>query len=320
MCPGRPVLPTPNEDVNPAKCIRCQGDDRWLPVPHPGDHLCGVCRRECPQCQALTPQGGLCLTCQGKCRTCRGPLPERSAEVRVVKPEDRKDRKRRWSRHYFPHTAGRDRCDACLSQGRSHDPVRAVLAAVPDPLVRACRGGLPSAAVTVIHEQLQYRTPRQLRERMERRWWGSWASRPLNRKSDEKQEGYRAEDVIVWLLAASPCPGGCEDGFHPDNPDRLCSVCQGSTRPPTPTTTTISARTHPAPAHAADRSTAEAVAYRPPMTECTGKAGSCGVPVAAPYTQCPECLNWPRCVCGSRRFDPAQSTACRTCAGEEGTS
>ena len=51
VCPGRPVLPTVGE-INTGKCIRCQGRDRLLPVPHPEDHLCAVCRRECPDCGA----------------------------------------------------------------------------------------------------------------------------------------------------------------------------------------------------------------------------------------------------------------------------
>ncbi len=46
-CPGRPALPTVGE-VNTSRFIRCQGKDRLLPTPHPEDHLCAPCRRECP--------------------------------------------------------------------------------------------------------------------------------------------------------------------------------------------------------------------------------------------------------------------------------
>jgi hypothetical protein len=54
-CPDRPVLPTVGE-INTSRCIRCQGKDRTLPTPHPEGHLCAVCRRECPDCGALTPR------------------------------------------------------------------------------------------------------------------------------------------------------------------------------------------------------------------------------------------------------------------------
>ncbi|MCC3772676.1 hypothetical protein K6I34_006451 [Streptomyces sp. UNOC14_S4] len=314
LCPGRPVLPTPNPEVNPARCIRCQGEYRWLPVPHPDDHLCDVCRRECPDCQAPSPRGGRCLTCQGICRTCRGPLPERGVTVRVRPPEERKDRKRRWEQHFFPHTSRRERCDACLEQSGSRDPLRAVLAAFPDRLLRAC-DGVPPQAIAAVRDELGRRTARQLTGRIERRWWGTWASRPLQRAADGKQEGYGPDEVAVWLLAPADCSAGCEDGFSPDNPDWPCPTCRGRTRPPGPSAPATEQdqdeeRTR-VPATA--RTAVEAVAYRPPMNECTGSGGTCGVPVAFPYTQCPACLNWPRCACG-RRYDPDRGTACRTCA------
>ncbi|MGI5340729.1 hypothetical protein ACQEVS_26700 [Streptomyces sp. CA-181903] len=312
LCPGRPVLPTPNDEVNPAKCIRCQGDYRWLPVPHPEDHLCDVCRRECPDCQAPSATGGRCLTCQGRCRTCQGSLPERDFTVHAVEPEARKDRKRRWRRHFYPHTAGRDRCDRCLEQAGSRDPLRAVLAAVPDRLLRACGGAYPPEAMRTIWAQLDHRTARQLVERVERRWWTSWSNRPLRRDADERRDGYGPDDVVLWLLAPAGCYAACEDGFDPDDPDLPCPACRGHAALPGPSAT----RGEPAedPSRTADRTPAEAVAHRPPMTECTGRDGACGVPVTAPYRQCPACLDWPLCACGYRRYDPARATACPACS------
>ncbi|GAA4694553.1 hypothetical protein GCM10023324_56620 [Streptomyces youssoufiensis] len=311
LCPGQPALPTPNEDVSTAKCIRCQDDNRWLPVPHPDDHLCSVCRRECPVCRSVTTGGGVCLTCQALCRTCRRPLPARpDLQVRVVEPGNRKDRKRRWSRHFFLNAKGRDQCDACLDATRSPDPLRAVLAALPDKAVRACGGGIPPAVVDTLRAELRRRTVRQLGDRIERRWWNRWASLPLHRDESDDQPGYRPDDVMLWLVTPTPCPGGCEDGFVLDNPDRICSICRGTSL--THLADEGGEDAQPLPQPAAARTPAEAIAYRPPVTECTGKGGTCGVPVAPPHTQCPSCSNWPRCACG-RRHNPAHD-ACRTCS------
>ncbi|MCC2280743.1 hypothetical protein LKL35_36010 [Streptomyces sp. ET3-23] len=229
--------------------------------------------------------------------------------VTVVEPEQRKDGKRRWAQRFFPQTAGLDQCDACRNAASSPDPVRAVLSAVPDKLLRACGGVVPPGAMRILREELQYRSVRQLTARIERRWWGSWASRLLFREPDEKQEGYRPDDVVQWLLLPTDCPAQCEDGFSPDDPDRPCPHCR-SNRP-----ATFAAgddNTEPAPAPAASRTTSEAIAYRPPMNECTGRGSTCGLPVAASYTQCPDCLDWPRCACGCR-YDPELGQACSGC-------
>ncbi|WP_344963024.1 hypothetical protein [Streptomyces thioluteus] len=231
--------------------------------------------------------------------------------VEVVEPDRRKDRKRRWQQHFFPQTARRDRCDACLEQAGSHDPLRAVLAAVPDSLLRACGGVLPPSALAAIRDELPYRPARQLADRIERRWWGSWSSRPLQRPAEGKQEGYGPDDVVLWLLTPSECRGGCEDGFVPGRPDTPCPVCRGATRPPGPAAARTGRDVEPT-VTAADRTLEQAVAHRPPMAECTGRGGTCGVPVTAPYSQCPACLDWPRCACG-RRYDPAQHAGCRMC-------
>lgn len=77
QCSGRPVLPTHNPEIDTRRCVRCQGERRWLPQPHPDNHLCEVCARECLRCQALTSKADrLCRACQGLCRICNNPVPE----------------------------------------------------------------------------------------------------------------------------------------------------------------------------------------------------------------------------------------------------
>ncbi|UJB44874.1 hypothetical protein [Streptomyces sp. A1-5] len=319
QCPGQPTLPTHREETDPRRCVRCQGEHRWLPQPHPEDHLCQVCRRECPTCQAPTRDGQRCRTCRGMCRTCSTPLPDRGSpadQVVHVAPQRRKDHRHRWALTFFPRTWDWDQCDACQDAGTAGDPVRAVLAALPDKVIRACGGAVPPTVMDTIHTELQNRTPRQLAARVERRWWGSWAGRPLQRAAEANQEGYRPDDVAVWLLAPTVCAGRCEDGWRladqPGRDDAPCTVCRGGRL--------LAPRREPddaeelEPGSAANRTTAEAVAYRPPMRECTGQDGACGVPVAAPHTRCPACADWPWCACHRRRYDPHKTTACSACS------
>ncbi|MCI0383116.1 hypothetical protein [Streptomyces sp. CNQ085] len=314
-CPGMPLLPTPC-DIDTAKCLRCQDRNRPLPVPHPEDHLCDVCRRECPGCGAPSAQGGRCRTCRGLCRTCHAPLPARTGGGTVreePRPRNPGERASRRERVHFPRTWLDGQCETCRNAPGSGDPVRAVLAALPDKVVRACGGTAPPTVIDTIRAELRHHTTAQLVARVERRWWGGWSSRPLSREADERRDGYRPDHVAVWLLTPGDCPARCDDGWTPGDPDSPCPLC-GSGRPPRP---------RPAAGHEggdrevpvptpADRTPAEAVAHRP-MPECEGRNGTCGVPVAAPYTMCPSCLDWPRCACG-RRYDPQWATACTACA------
>ncbi|WP_050509043.1 hypothetical protein [Streptomyces rimosus] len=238
QCPGRPALPTHREETDTRRCVRCQGELRGLPRPHPEDHLRSVCRRECPSCQALTFNGERCRTCRDRCRTCSGPLPKRpeyAAGITHVEPEKRKDRRRKWVRTYFPRSWDRDQCDACQTAASAKDPLRAVLAALPDKLVLACGGGVPPAVIDLIHDELQRHTLVRLAARIERR--------------------------LVAELG----------------------------RPPPQT------RRRRAP------------------RECAGRGGTCGRPVTSPHTQCPECLDWPWCVCRRCRPNPEQA-ACPACS------
>ncbi|MFE9007440.1 hypothetical protein ACFYOY_35875 [Streptomyces sp. NPDC007875] len=329
QCPGRPILATHREDTDTRKCVRCQGDHRWLAPPHPEDHLCEVCRRECPVCQAATDEeeGGICRACQGRCRTCSAPLPARPASAETitrVEAGQRKDQHRRWARTYYPRAW--DQCDTCQRTAPAADPVRAVLTALPAKLLRACGGGVPPAVLQTTRDELLRQPAARLTARIERRWWTTWANRPLERKADAGEDGYRPDDVAVWLLAPTPCAGRCEDGWYPAPPDRPaeddqpCSVCRGGWllpgRGPSPhnpdNDQSGDDQTHASSA-AADRTPAQAVVYRPPHRECEGRGGTCGRPVADPYTQCPTCLGWPGCGCGAP-YDPTKGDACRTCS------
>ncbi|WP_016908953.1 hypothetical protein [Streptomyces xiaopingdaonensis] len=316
LCPDHPVLPTHEERHNHQLCARCQ--QRLLAAPHPDDHLCAPCRRECPDCHAPTPEGTACRTCRGRCRTCRAPLPRRPApadELVTVAPEGRSDRSK-WAKTYFPRSSTREQCDACRAP---RDPARTVLAALPEPLLRACGGALPPTALDVLHAELRTRTPAELINRIGRRWWTSWAHRPL--RAEEPDEEHRPDTVLTRLLAPTPCNGRCEDGWHradpgrPDEDDRPCPVCRGGRLLRATPEHDDEEHDEPSegdPRKVADRPLSEALADAPPFRECEGRDGACGLPVADPYPYCPACLGWPRCSCG-RRFDPERADGCRAC-------
>lgn len=321
QCPGRPILPTHDPEVDSRRCVRCQGERRWLPQPHPDSHLCAVCERECPQCQAPTPQADrLCRSCQGLCRTCNNPAPERPATPSVthVTPSQRKDGKHRWTKTFYERTWDRDQCDSCKRAAAGTDAVRAVLSSLPSKLLRACGGGMPPSVIACIRDQLDYLPVVALQARIDRRWWGRWATLPLHKDCEGSQDGYRPDDVALWLLEPTGCANRCEDGWflapahEPATDDKPCSLCNNAR------TSAVHSRhtddfEDAAPASGVERTVTEAVAHRP-FDECSGKAGTCGVPVQHPYTQCPACLGWPMCGCGMRRYNPAEASLCGKCA------
>ncbi|MDI5962910.1 hypothetical protein POF50_010375 [Streptomyces sp. SL13] len=227
-CPDHPVLNAP-EETDTRRCIRCQGEHRRLREPHPGDHLCDVCRSECPRCDAPAGPGlgGLCRACSGRCRDCGGQLSLRSTDTTVVTAPPRAGGDR--TRVLFPSTWTKSLCDRCL-HSRAADRERQVTRTLPPKLLRACGGSAPARAVYVIRAELERNPVRRLTERIERRWWQQWSDRPLRRAGDEDVAGYGPDDVAVWLVSPSGCRGGCEDGWVPDNPDEPCPVC----RPRTP--------------------------------------------------------------------------------------
>ncbi|CAM5535063.1 hypothetical protein SRIMM317S_07414 [Streptomyces rimosus subsp. rimosus] len=136
-------------------------------------------------------------------------------------------------RTYFPRSWDRDQCDACQTAASAKDPLRAVLAALPDKLVLACGGGVPPAVVDLVRDELQRHSAARIAARVERRWWQSWAGRPLRRDGDAHRDGYGPDDVAVWLLTPTACNGRCEDGWllappeRPDRDDEPCPVCRG---------------------------------------------------------------------------------------------
>ncbi|MDI6413148.1 hypothetical protein QLX52_30540 [Streptomyces albus] len=323
-CPGAPVLATHNPQHKDYLCVRCQdheGKGRALEVPHPPDHLCAVCRLECPSCQAPTPDGQPCRSCRRICRTCSTPLPELPApRPTVIEPQDRKDRRRRWKQHFYDRPALREQCDSCRQAADAHDPVGTVLAALPEKVVRACHGRIPATVIDTVRTELNTRTPHQLTARIERRWWKNWAHQRLHRDPDDMHEGWTPDNIALWLVTPTPCAGRCEDGWHPahdpDQDDTPCPTCQGGRLLANRTSyddDTDDGNTERA-STAADRSLTEAVTYRATTRECTGRDGACGVPVAAPYDQCPACAGWPYCpTCQHRRYNPDQATACQVC-------
>ncbi|WP_153449422.1 hypothetical protein [Streptomyces smaragdinus] len=325
VCDHHPVLPSRDEALDFRKCVRCQGENRWLALPHPDDHLCAVCRRECPDCRATTDhEGRLCRSCRGDCRTCGEPMTDRDLEglpdeVLRVPAESRRDQLRRFDKIYFPIPAGRTRCARCRTALDSTDPVRQVLAALPQKVVLACGGNLPPTTIAAIRRELTTRTPLQLIQRIERRWWGGWADRPLRHRpaDDYDEDAYGPDDVALWLLAATACTNRCEDGWlyatHPAAQDTPCPACRAGRDLPHRRRRREEAGDDTDGAPAA-RSLQAAVDWRPPIAECPGRDGACGSPVADGYTQCPECLDWPPCpACARRRVPPTHSGPCRAC-------
>lgn len=224
VCPGRPGLDAPaGTDVR--KCVCCQGEQRWLPLPHPADHLCAVCRSTCSRCKAPAGSGpgGLCVVCRGQCRMCDGPLPEPGSRPEKFEAPGRREHDR--PRYYFTAPAGRGLCDGCRHGYPSAE--QRALQALPPALIRACGGTTPKAAMDLVRSQLQHGVPaHRLAERIERRWFQRWAHRPLSRPRTDQSEPYGPDEVAVWLVAPGGCPAGCEDGWLADDPGRPCPVCR----------------------------------------------------------------------------------------------
>ncbi|WP_165953792.1 hypothetical protein [Streptomyces sp. 8K308] len=177
---------------------------------------------------------------------------------------------------FFPRSWEEGLCDGCRTAATSADPVRRVLAALPEKLLLACGRTAPPTVVATIRAELAHHTPGQLAERIERRWYGSWNSRPLTRESDNRQDGYGPDDVAVWLLAPHPCRARCDDGWDPANSDRRCPHC--ATTPASEWPEDDQGDGDDAGTGGpADRSLAEALAHRP-ILECEGNDGSCGRP------------------------------------------
>ncbi|WP_030272957.1 hypothetical protein [Streptomyces sp. NRRL B-24484] len=83
-------------------------------------------------------------------------------------------------------------------------------------------GGIPQAMRESILRQLHegHRSPAELRERIERRWWSTYSHLPAGDIAE------RADEIALALVAAPPCSiARCEDGWHLDA-DRGCPQCR----------------------------------------------------------------------------------------------
>lgn len=158
-CPGNPAVEVyrgvpgaaapPTQDVR--VCVRCQ--DRPLKLPHPPDHLCSVCRRECPYCDRPTATGGICRACRRACLVCAQPLDHDGSD--------------QW-------------CGRCRMTRETGDPFLKVVSAFPGPLARACRYRYTTDVAREIHEQIRRHGVARIIDRMHRRWFERWARTPWN--------------------------------------------------------------------------------------------------------------------------------------------
>jgi hypothetical protein len=181
----------PAEDIR--KCVRCL--DRKLPLPHPRDHLCEVCRRECPYCDRPTDTGGVCRGCRRACLVCAKPLDDVGDEA--------------W-------------CVDCRSTREAGDPFLRVVSAFPAPLARACRYRYTPEVAQEIHVQVRRHGAARLVDRMHRRWFERWAHVPLTAET--------VHEVALELVRGGECAAGCEDGFTARGD--FCPVCRpGNDRP-----------------------------------------------------------------------------------------
>lgn len=147
----------------------------------------------------------------------------------VIPPKPRRpgsrDRASRRPRILLPDPGLADLCEACRTRG-SRDPVQTVLKALPEPVIRACGGRLPALLLETVRAELAHRSPAQLAERAERRWWTYWSNQPLRQKPTKHNPGHSPDHVAYWLISPTYCPEHCEDGFQPHDPAVPCTTCR----------------------------------------------------------------------------------------------
>ncbi|MFJ1706063.1 hypothetical protein [Kitasatospora sp. NPDC088346] len=110
-------------------------------------------------------------------------------------------------------------------QGPSADPAAWVARYFPRPLLAALeqRGGIPHTVRTLITRQLAVRTPEQLRDRIERRWFQRFSGTAGPALLDG------ADTIAARLVEEPGCEVSvrCEDGWLLDE-DANCTWCRPS--------------------------------------------------------------------------------------------
>ncbi|WP_405748192.1 hypothetical protein OG422_31485 (plasmid) [Streptomyces sp. NBC_01525] len=190
-----------------ALCCRCQTRPWNTRVgPERLCDLCAKCCRECGRRPAPHVDGlpdGLCGPCRGRCQRCNHPLtPEEGAA----------------------HTPECAACSVPLARpGR--DPVTFVLRRTPRSLMDAMHGQVPAAVYQSVKTELARRTPQQLADRIDRRWYGRW-THALNQVDEDHRLRWSPDQIALQLVLPAPCPvNECEDGTI-INTDQVCSRCR----------------------------------------------------------------------------------------------
>lgn len=188
-------------------CCRCQTRAWDAYVGH--ERLCSMCAKCCRNCGRRPAShldglpNGLCAPCRGECQRCGRRLSDAEME------------------------AERAECASCshplTRPGR--DPVAFVLGRMPRPLMDAMHGRVPADVYQTVLAELGRRSPQQLTDRVERRWYLRWAH-ALRERDEDNRPRWSADEIALQLVAPAACPvADCEDGVIVHS-DRVCVHCQ----------------------------------------------------------------------------------------------
>lgn len=195
------------DNCDNALCCRCQSRP-W--TTHLGvERLCGLCAACCQMCGRLPARhldglpDGVCATCRGECQRCRRRLDAESVE------------------HH------KTECSDCrLVHARpGPDRIQFVLRAMPRLLLNALHHRLPAVILQVTDAELYRRSPQQLYDRIERRWYGRWSHALGEIDAETGRNRWSPDDIAYQLVAPGPCSApDCEDGLI-QGTDRACPAC-----------------------------------------------------------------------------------------------
>lgn len=184
----------------PHLCCRCQQRPGTTHIGN--ERLCGLCASCCLECgRAPAPHleglnNGLCSDCRGLCARCGKKQPD--AEPCPC---------RAWK------------------QNPGQDPIGFIMQGFPEPLLQALGHRIPPNLPDILFDELNYRTPAQLLDRIERRWHTRW-SHAIHERGEDNRRRWSPEEIADSLVARGPCQNpACEDGrlVHDENP---CPHCQ----------------------------------------------------------------------------------------------